>query len=324
MKNRFHVYIASCTSDGGIYHYLCKDGKLQFREKTHADRPMYLTVAEDRLYAVLRKPFGDSENSGVCNWKIGRDGSLSELSEVVSTGGHVACHLTVAQNRIYAANYLSGSVVMLPEGVVRHHEGKGPHPARQEAAHTHFVGMTPDGRYLLAVDLGADMIFVYDPDLTLRHQIPMPAGHGCRHLAWSEDGKYAFCVNELASTVSTLRYEQGMFTLLDTVSALPENCRVENTAAAIRVDGENIYVSNRGCDNLAVFTHREGKLSQPVFVDSEGIGPRDFYVHGGYLFCANQSSDCVSVFACNGGKLQSENMHLQIPTPLCVVAWWRE
>ena len=319
MKNPFHIYIASCTPGGGIYHYLCQNGGLQFREKTDADRPMYLTVAGDMLYAVLRQPFEDSENSAVCCWKINEDGSLSERSEIVSTAGRVGCHLTVAQNRVYVANYISGSVVMLPEGIVRQHSGKGPHPARQEAAHTHFVGMTPDGRHLLAVDLGTDMIYVYSPDLTLLDRISMPTGHGCRHLAWSEDGKYAFCVNELASTVSTLRYEQGSFTLLDTVSALPAECAVENNAAAIRVDGENLYVSNRGCDNLAVFTHRDGELSQPVFVDAEGIGPRDFYVYGGYLFCTNEGSDCVSVFTCKDGQIQSRNLHLQIPKPLCVV-----
>ena len=321
MKNQFHVYIASCTPDGGIYHYLCEDGKMQFREKTHADRPMYLTVAEDRLYAVLRQPFEDSENSGVCSWKIGRDGALSDPDEIISTDGRVGCHLTVAQNRIYVANYISGSVVMLPEGIVRHHEGKGPHPARQEAAHTHFVGMTPDGRCLLAVDLGADTIFVYDPQLHLQRKIAMPAGHGCRHLAWSEDGKYVFCVNELASTVSTLCYENGAFTLLDTVPALPENCAVDNTAAAIRVEGDMLCVSQRGCDLLAVFTHKDGRLSQPVFVDTEGRDPRDFYIHGGYVFCANQSSDLVSVFTCEDGKIQSKNLHLQIPAPLCVAVW---
>jgi 6-phosphogluconolactonase (cycloisomerase 2 family) len=84
------------------------------------------------------------------------------------------------------------------------------------------------------------------------------------------------------------------------------------------VDGEKVYVSNRGCNNLAVFSHREGKLSQPVFVDAEGIGPRDFYVYGGFLFCANEGSDCVSVFTCQNGQLRSQNLHLQIPKPLCV------
>lgn len=318
MKAGFHVYIASCTRDGGIYHYLCEDGKLQFREKTPADRPMYLAVTEDRLYAVLRQPFGDSENSGLCSWKIGPDGSLLDPSEIVSAGGRIACHLAVAQDRIYVANYISGSVTMLPEGIVRRHEGKGLHATRQEAAHTHFVGMTPDGRYLLAVDLGIDRIFVYSKDLSLEYEIPMPAGHGCRHLAWSEDGKFLFCVNELSSTVSVLRYEEGAFALLDTVSALPENCTAENAAAAIRVDGERVVVSNRGCDQLAVFTHKDGKLSKPVFVDTEGCEPRDFYIHEGYLFCANQGSDRVSVFTCKDGQIRSKNLHLQIPAPLCI------
>ena len=319
MRNSFHIYIASCTPDGGIYHYLCQDGNLQFREKTDADRPMYLAVAEDSLYAVLRQPFENAENSGVCRWEIGKDGALLNPSEIISTGGQVGCHLAVVQDRVYVANYISGSVAMLPEGIVKAHSGKGPHPARQDAAHTHFVGMTPDGKYLLAVDLGTDSIYVYTPELCLQERVAMPAGQGCRHLAWSDDGKYAFCVHELSSSVSVLRYEAGKLTLLDTVSALPDNFQKENTAAAIRVSGDKLYVSNRGCNNLAVFTHTEGKLSQPDFVDAEGIGPRDFYVYGGYLFCANEGSDCVSVFTCADGKLQSRKQHLQIPKPLCIV-----
>lgn len=318
MNNHFHIYIASCTPDGGVYHYLCKNGSLQRMEKTNADRPMYLAVAENRLYAVLRQSFADSENSGVCSWQIGRDGALTNPSALCSTQGRCGCHLAVEQNRIYAANYLSGSVVMLPEGRLSEHHGSGPHPTRQEAAHTHFVGMTPDKKYLLAVDLGLDTIFVYTPELILQDKIAMPAGHGCRHLAWSEDGKYAFCVNELASTVSVLGYEKGKLTLLDTVSALPEGFEGENTAAAIRVDGDWVYVSNRGCDNIAVFTHKAGKLSDPVFVDAEGVSPRDFYIYGGYLFCANEGSSYVSVFSCAEGKVQSLGLHLSVPKALCV------
>lgn len=291
---------------------------MQLMEKTDADRPMYLTVSDHRLYAVLRQPFASSDFSGVCSWEIGEKGILTNPSPICSTYGRCGCHLTVAQNRIYAANYLSGSVALLPEGKLVTHNGKGPHPTRQEAAHTHFVGMTPDGAYVLAVDLGVDTIYIYTPDLRLYDTVSMPAGHGCRHLAWSEDGKYAFCVNELASTVSVLRYEQGSLSLLNTVSALPADCVTENTAAAIRVDGNHVYVSNRGCDNIAVFTHRDGVLSQPVFADAEGISPRDFYIYGGYLFCANEGSDRVRVFRCENGNLHAMGLHLPIPKPLCV------
>ena len=319
MKNAFHIYIASCTEDGGIYHYLCRDGKMQLMEKTDADRPMYLQVAGDRLYAVLRQPFAHSENSGVCWWNIEKDGSLSQRSDILSTEGKCGCHLVVNHNKVYVANYISGSVVMLPEGKLSEHQGSGPHPTRQSAAHAHFVGMTPDEKYLLAVDLGTDSIYVYTPELVLQDRVAMPAGHGCRHLAWSQDGKYVFCANELTSTVSTLRYENEKLTLLDTVSALPEGCSTVNTAAAIRVEGNRVYVSNRGCDNIAVFTQENGVLSQPEFVDVEGSSPRDFYIHENLLLCTNEKSDNVSVFDCKDGVISSRNLQLSIPQPLCVV-----
>ena len=319
MNQGFHIYIASCVPDGGIYHYLCRDGKLQQLEKTDAHKPMYLEVVGNRLYAVLCEPFADSENSGVCWWKIAEDGALYDRSELLSTKGKCGCHLKVAQDKVYVANYISGSVCMLPEGKLSEHKGCGPHPTRQTAAHAHFVGMTPDGKYLLAVDLGTDSIYVYDPELVLQGQVAMPAGHGCRHLAWSEDGKYAFCANELTSTVSTLAYDGEKLTLLDTVSALPEDCNMTNTAAAIRVAEDQVYVSNRGCNNIAVFTHKDGVLSAPAFVDVEGNGPRDFYIHRGLLLCTNEKSDNVSVFTCQNGQIQSENFHLAIPQPLCVV-----
>ena len=319
MSHAFHMYIASCTPDGGIYHYLCRDGQLQQLEKTDADQPMYLEVVGDRLYAVLRQPVAGSENSGVCWWRIAEDGSLSQRSDFLSTQGQCGCHLKVFQDKIYVANYISGSVVMLSEGKLAEHQGSGPHPTRQTAAHAHFVGMTPDGKYLLAVDLGTDSIYVYDPELNLQDRVAMPAGHGCRHLAWSEDGKYVFCANELTSTVSTLRYENEKLTLLDTVSALPENCSTVNTAAAIRVVGNKVYVSNRGCDNIAIFTHKDGALSAPEFVDVEGKGPRDFYIHENLLLCTNEKSDNVSVFDCKNGQIFSRNLHFSIPQPLCVV-----
>ena len=212
----FHMYAASCVPDGGIYHYVYEDGEMRQISKTAADRPMYLALTDDRLYAVLREPFADSANSGVCCWNIDADGNLREQSEIVSTGGRCGCHLTVENGSIYVANYLSGSVAMLPGGTVVSHSGSGVDPVRQEAPHVHFVGLTPDRKWLLAVDLGLDAIFMYSPDLQTSKRVEMLSGHGCRHLAWSEDGQYCFCVNELASSLSVLRYTQDGLVLTTT------------------------------------------------------------------------------------------------------------
>lgn len=315
----FHMYVASCVPDGGIYHYVCKNGELQLLSKTAADRPMYLTLADNRLYAVLREPFTDSPDSGVCCWDMDEDGNLHNQREILSTGGRCGCHLAVHDGHIYVANYLSGSLCMLPEGKVVTHSGAGPNPVRQEAPHVHFVGFTPDEKWLLAVDLGLDAIVMYSPELTLSKRVAIPAGHGCRHLAWSEDGQYCFCVNELASTLSVLRYDRDTLTVADTVSVLPENWQGNNTAAAIRVVGERIYVSLRGCDQVAVLTHREGSLTEPKFLDAEGSSPRDINILQDILFCANENSDCVTVIPLDNNGLGAVKERISLPKPLCIV-----
>ena len=317
--NKFHVYVASCVPDGGIYHYVYDNGDIREIGKTAADRPMYLAVDDNRLYAVLREPFADSTNSGVCYWEMDGHGNLSNQSEIISTGGRCGCHLTVHNGRVYVANYLSGSVSMLPEGKVVQHCGMGKDPVRQEAPHVHFAGFTPDEKWLLAVDLGIDAIFMYSPDMQISKRVEMPAGHGCRHLAWSEDGQYCFCVNELASSLSVLRYTQDTLILMDTVSLLPENWRGSNTAAAIRVAGERIYVSHRGCDQIAVLSHHDGTLTKPVFVDAEGKSSRDIHIMQDILFSANENSDCVTAFQVEKDGLQFMNKRIAVPKPLSIV-----
>lgn len=314
-----HMYVASCVPDGGIYHYVYENGRMHEISKTAADRPMYLALSDNRLYAVLREPFADSDNSGVCCWDMDADGNLHNQSGITSTGGRCGCHLMVDNKHVYVANYLSGSVCMLPEGRVEIHSGKGENPIRQEAPHVHFVGLTPDQKWLLAVDLGVDAIYMYSPDLQTSRRVPMPSGHGCRHLAWSEDGRYCFCVNELASSLSVLRYVQDELVLTDTISLLPEECRGNNTAAAIRVAGKHVYISIRGCDQIVVLSHNEGVLTGPILLNAEGESPRDINIFRDLLFCANENSNCVTAFRLTEDGPRSMNVRLPVPKPLCIV-----
>ena len=52
-----HFYFASCTSDGGVYHYIWKNRELQFLEKWDCDCPMYLLIEGRRMWILLRQPF---------------------------------------------------------------------------------------------------------------------------------------------------------------------------------------------------------------------------------------------------------------------------
>jgi len=308
------VYIASCVKEGGIYHYKMTDGKLQLQDITKMDRPMYMVIENQKMYIVLRAPFHNKE-SGVIVYDIDKEGRLNNPTEMISTKGEVACHIAVHKNKVYCANYISGSVVMLPDKVVQH-QGQGICPIRQEAPHVHYVGATPDGQYLCVADLGLDTIFVYRPDLTLYEKIRVPDGHGVRHLAFSEDGRWLFAVNELMSTVSVFAYENGRLSFVDNCKILPPDFQGVSTAAAIRVKDNMVYVSNRGHNTIAVLRFHNNKLELSDFINCGGQTPRDFNFADEYLLSANQDSHEVCVFRiCENYRLSHK---IEVAEPICI------
>ena len=312
MKN---LYIASCDKEGGIYRYTeNENGKFEFADVTKMDRPMYMITDSDKMHIILRDPY-DKKESGLVTYDILPDGSLSNPTDIASTKGEVACHLTADNGDIYCVNYLSGSVTKMPDTVVCH-EGKGVHPTRQDMAHTHFVTLSPDGKYIFVTDLGVDKIFVYNKDLTLKSFVNMPEGHGPRHLAFYKDGKTVFCVNELASTVSVLEYADGTLTLKDTVNVLPEDFDGESTAAAIRCKGDTLYVSNRGHDSVSALKFDGKSLTLEKTIPVYGKGPRDFIIYNDTIISTNQNSDSITFISLESGELLYE---FSAKDPLCVL-----
>ncbi|KAM0133222.1 hypothetical protein ACHAO1_006320 [Botrytis cinerea] len=86
----------------------------------------------------------------------------------------------------------------------------GPDLIRQEASHPHQIVVDPSGQYLCVVDLGADVIRIFEidnNDSTLIEQdfVTVPPGSGPRHGVFSlRDGKtFFYLVSELSSTLIT-------------------------------------------------------------------------------------------------------------------------
>ena len=155
MKN---IYILSCEKTGGIYHYLFEKGKFEFVEKTPLDRPMYAIIRDNKMYVILREIDTTTHFGGILSFDIDESGRLINPTEIESTNGIVPCHLEVLEDNKYVVNYLSGNIVKIGERTVTH-SGKGVHPTRQEAPHTHFVYAFPDKKHILCTDLGLDTIF---------------------------------------------------------------------------------------------------------------------------------------------------------------------
>lgn len=313
------VYIAGCSRQGGVYHFkLSSCGQLSFCKALALDRPMYLAREGNSLYALLREPFGEGRGSGLCAIALGADGSLREVSQPMGTGGQVSAHLCVWSGQVYTANYISGDLSLLPGRIVKSAlpgGGAGSH----SAAHPHYIDRCPDGEYLAVTDLGLDAVFVYDKALNYVSCCGLPSGSGPRHLAFSPEGRLAYCVNELASSVTVLRYSKGQFAVLGTYEALPAGYSGTSKAAAIRCEGNRLIVSHRGYDCLTVFSRAGDRLIKLGDIPCCGRSPRDFAIWGEFIICANESSDNVTVLRRSADGVGELVQSVSVPAPLCVL-----
>lgn len=318
-KQRFnmkHVYICSCSLEGGIYHYTFNNGKLSFCEKTPLDRPMYAREYNGKLYVVLREVDKDTHFGGIMNFDIDESGKLVNPSSVKSTNGLCPCHFCVKDNVAYIVNYLSGNIVGT-NGKIDTHNGSGVNLPRQNMPHTHFVNVSPDKKYLLCCDLGLDTISTYDFDLNLISKAKVPDGFGARHLAYSPNGDFVYCVNELSSSISVFKYNDGTLTFLNDYSGILESTK-ENTAAAIRFVDNCLYVSNRGEDTIVCFKAEGEKLKLISRNSVCGKDPRDFDFLDNFVLSTNQNTNNITVFKADSGNFVKTQEIADIECPLCV------
>ncbi len=244
------------------------------------------------------------------------DASMRRL-ESVATMGADPCHaaLSASGKMLAVANYSSGNVALWaldpatgrlrgPAQIVAH-EGSGPNKERQSEPHAHWVGFTPDGAILHAVDLGADTVFAHRIDPRTGRLVETSVayraapGAGPRHLARHPRLPIAYLVTELANTITILHAAQdGTFAQRAEVSTLPVGFDGPSAAAhiALNAAGTRLYVSNRGHDSIAVFAiGRDGGLQLLQHVGCGGRWPRHFHLldRHGEMLVANQHSGGV-------------------------------
>lgn len=352
-KSKFIAYIGTYTGpkSKGIYAY-------RFDAATGETEPLGL-VAEVRnptfltldpsnryLYAALEINSFEGKRAGaLAGFAIeASTGKLTAINQV-SSGGPGPCWVAVDKTGkdVLAANYGGGSIAVCPIGpdgklseasAFIQHTGSGADPSRQRGPHAHSVNVSPDNRFAIAADLGADKLFVYRFDAakgTLAPNDPpfaaLKPGSGPRHFAFHPNGKYGYVLNELLNTVTAFSYDaaKGAFTEIQTVSTLPADFKGFSTSAEVQVDaaGKFLYSSNRGHDSIAVFAiEKNGTLKPVEYASTQGKNPRNFRMDpsGAYLWAANQDSDSIVLFRVDRktGRLTPTGKQLEVGKPVCV------
>jgi len=345
----YYFYVGTYTSAGGEGIYLGRlnlaTGALQRVGVTPGVAEPSFLALEPRgryLYAVNELGSFQGKPSGaVSAFAINpQTRALTLINQQPSRGG-APCHLQVDATGAFVlvANYSGGNVAVLPIQAggglgasvdFKQFQGSGPHP-NQGSPHAHQALLDAANQYAFVADLGTDRVMRFRFDSTLgKLTATSPAsvstlpGAGPRHMTFHPNGRFAYVINELNSTINAYTYDKttGALQEQQRVSTLPAGYTGTSYCAEVRIspDGRFLYGSNRGHESLVVFAiDSSGKLSLVEHVLGRIQWPRDFIIDptGAFVLVANQKGNTVVAFRRDAqtGRLTQTGQPLGIPSP---------
>jgi len=278
-------------------------------------RPSFLALAPNGKYLFA----SDGVNKRVLSFSVDRQtGALHKINEL-ATGSDGPAHLSVDRTGkwVLVAHYTAGTYAVLAvdiDGRLRAVADSAP-----IGIQAHYIAMDRNNRFGMIACLGSDYVAIRELDASMGKlsaatvpTVPLPAGSGPRHIAFSPDDKFVYVNGETASTVSTLSFYDttGRLEVVETVTTLPPGFTGTNTTAEIAVhpNGNYVYVSNRGDDSIARYRRNAttGTLTLLGHTKTGGKKPVSFSIdtEGRVLIAANQDSQSIAVFtidAATGG-----------------------
>jgi 6-phosphogluconolactonase len=354
LSKQFLVYFGTYTGtkNKGIYVSRLDTASGELSAPTLAAKcinPSYIAVDPNHrfLFAVNETDHFNGQASGsVTAFRLDAPTGKLEFLNQQPSGGMSPCHIAADSTGKYVlvANYNSGSVAVFPvqtngligppTAVIQHH-GSSVNQLRQAGPHAHCIALDAANHRVFACDLGLDKVMIYRLNETngaltadVNPWVELKPGSGPRHIAFSPDGRHAYVINELGSTLTTFTYDPdpGALQEVQTVSTLPEDFHGKSTCAEVAVhpSGKFVYGSNRGDDSIALFTvdEQSGRLDFVERQSTRGKIPRCFAIDptGQYLIAANQDSDSIVVFRINAqtGQLTWTGQTVEVGKPVCV------
>ena len=301
--------------------------------------PSYQVVTADgeRIYSV-----GEDDGLTSTAHALSFDkanGKLTLMNTQLTQGG-APCYINITPNgkSVITANYMGANISLIPldsSGRLTENvktivfTGEGEIKNRQDQPHLHCVEFTPDGKHLLANDLGTDKIHVFSLnsdgklDEKAGFDINLEPASGPRHICFSKDGRFAYLINEISGKVTTLSYDGKCLTPIQYIEADTVNAQ-GSADIHLSPDGKFLYASNRlKADGIAIFSvNQETGLLAKVGYQLTGIHPRNFVItpDGRYLLVACRDSNWVQIFERDEktGLLMDTGKRIETSKPVCL------
>jgi 6-phosphogluconolactonase len=322
------VYVSN-AADGTIGMYtLGADGTLQPGPRVEAGKPvMPMSVSPDKrfLFAAIRsKPFT------VVSYSIDRGtGALKQLSTGPLAESFPYIQVDLTGRYLLGASY--GGHLVSVNAVGKDGKVSEPIQVIPTARNAHAIITDRTNRYVFVPHLGTDQVFQFRFDaktgkLTANTPplVQLKAMTGPRHIVMSPDNRFAFLLNELVATVTTLSLDAstGLLTEVGSASALPADTRLVPGAPRgavgapgqaprdttndiwasdlhVTPDGKLLYAAERTSSSIGAFSvdAATGKLTYLSSTPTEAQ-PRGFRIDpkGRYMVVSGEKSDTISVY----------------------------
>lgn len=253
------------------------------------------------------------------------------------------CHIYSTQNHVFTANYSSGSVSVLsrkPNGWVTDTLYNIIHPrylfggGRTGPSNAHQIVPSPNGRFILATNLGTDGVFTYryNPSgkknvLEFISETKVAKGSGPRHMTFSKNGRFLYLLQELSAGLTVFSVgENGELTKIQEATLVTDETK-KTSGADIHLspDGKFLYATNRADANtITCFkVSKDGTLSFVEQYSTYGNAPRNFAISpdGKFVFVGNQKTNNIAVYSRNkcNGKLSLINQDIELGAPVCLL-----
>ena len=340
----------SGTSKGiYVYRFNTETGDASYvNEIDGLSNPSYLNLSKDEkfVYSV-----GENEDEGGVAYALSFDkknGKLTHLNSQKTFGGS-PCYINIDPKGKYVitANYTGGNVsvfkikkdgTLFPSNQIITFDKKDA-PEPQPKSHLHCVAFTPEGKYLLADDLGKDKVHKFNLNYTEAEDnsvqflqagkpeaFDVEKGSGPRHITFHPNGKYAYLINELSGKVTVFSYNNGILKDIQYIASdtTPGTDKKGSADIHLTPDGKFLYASNRlKADGIAIFNVNQtnGKLTK-VGYQYTGIHPRNFIItpNGKLLLVACKNSNVIQVFKINSktGLLEDTGKKIELDKPVCL------
>ena len=345
-KGKYVAYVSAYTSGNQsscgirIYDVDMNHGRFTEKDRVEITNSSYVTISHNQKYLYSITDFG------VEAYRILKDGTLEAINRA-SINGMRGCYLSTDKldRYLFVGGWHDGKVTVMrlnEDGTIGEmtdevfHKGIGSVAERNFRPHVNCVNITPDQKYLCAVDLGVDQVKIYKFNdetgkITLVDMLRCELESAPRIIKFSPDGRFAYLICELKNYISVYSYKDGprgpVFELVQTISTLNEYHSKGSAACVLRFSRDWNYVlcSNAGDNSVGIFKidRETGMLEKICILPVSGDYPKaaDFFPDNRHIMALNHESNTMTIFRINYEKKYFSlwGKPLKVETPNCIL-----